>query len=104
MDLDFNGVVKTSYSRTTPQGACICEFMVSFPTTVKVDKETGETRRDTIKCFIFGEWGEKYLDYKGPVRVVGDLRINRYLKDGVWMCSPEVAVKNIYKLKDRNEG
>jgi hypothetical protein len=101
MEVDFVGEVKSSYSRSAPNGTAICDFTLSIPTTVKVDRDSGETRRDTINAFIYGDWGEQYLEHRGRVRIKGDLRINRFQKDGVWACKPEIAIRNFYIMKDK---
>lgn len=103
MQVDFKAELTKVWTRTTPNGHAITDFTFKIPTTVIVDKQTRETRQDTLDGFIFKDMGEEWLAYKGPVRVVGDLRICRFIKNNVWQVKPEVCIKNIYMTGDKNE-
>jgi single-stranded DNA-binding protein len=98
MEIETKAEVKRVYIRTAKNGATIADLALLIPTTVMVDRDTGETRQDTIDAFIYGDRGEQWDGFTGKVRVKGDLRVNRYQKDGVWVCKPEIAISSIYKV------
>lgn len=101
MQVDFKADLSKVWTRTTTNGHAITDFVFKIPTTVIVDKQTRETRVDTLEGFIFKDMGEEWMVYRGPVRVVGDLRVNRFKKADVWHVKPEVAIKNIYMTGEK---
>jgi hypothetical protein len=98
MQIETNAEVKRVYIRTAKNGVPIADVTLAIPTTVKVDRDTGETRTDTIDAFIYGERSTQWDGYKGKVKITGDLRVNRFQKNGDWLCKPEIAISTIYKV------
>ena len=103
MDVDFKCDLTKVWTRTTPNGHAVTDFQFKIPTSVVVNKDTMERRRDTLSGFIFKDMGEEWMAYIGPVKVKGDLRVSRCQKDGVWQCKPEVAVKEIHMIGGGDE-
>jgi hypothetical protein len=103
MQIETTAEVKRVFIRTANNGATIADISLLIPTTVKVDRDTGETRKDTIDAFIYGDKGQQWDGFKGSVKITGDMRVNRYQKDGNWVCKPEIAISTIYKVKNERD-
>ena len=101
MFVEVKAEVSRVYLRTTKGGHTVADFSLKIPTTIIVDKETGEARRDCIDAFIFGDRGEKWDGFVGEVSIKGDLRVNRYLGvDKKWVVKPEIAISSINKISE----
>lgn len=97
MKVETIATVKSCYIRTRDDRKFV-SLSLLIPTTIK-DKVSGECRMDTIDATYFGGDMDDWENFKGKVNIIGDLRVNRYLRDGAWQCSPSILINGIRKVK-----